>query len=209
MLALYTNGLITTRGLDADRGIERLCAALARPEEPLPTLSAKVMDTLPVTPPVDDVALLLARTHALGAERVASMEVPYDPAAVADARAWAAGKLVEWGLDDLAFTTELVVSELVTNALRYGSPPIRLRLIRERALICEVSDRSSTSPHLRRAGATDEGGRGLFLIAHIAQDWGTRYTTGGKTVWTEQPFEPRAGALSAALGRCPSRAEPI
>ncbi|MGY0056656.1 SpoIIE family protein phosphatase [Streptomyces sp. LZ34] len=200
VLALYTNGLITARGLDADTGIERLCAALARPEEPLTTLSAKVMDTLPVTPPVDDVALLLARTHALGAERVTSREIPYDPAAVSDARTWAAGKLGEWGLDDLAFTTELVVSELVTNALRYGSPPIRLRLIRERALICEVSDRSSTSPHLRRAGMTDEGGRGLFLIAHIAQDWGTRYTTEGKTVWTEQPLEPQAAALSAALG---------
>ncbi|MGW2326226.1 SpoIIE family protein phosphatase [Streptomyces sp. NPDC001700] len=199
VLALYTNGLITAPDLDADAGVERLRTALSQREESLAALSEKLMATLPLSPPADDVALLLARTHALGADQVASWEVPDAPAAVGDARGWAVRQLGQWGLDDLAFTTELVVSELVTNALRYGSPPIRLRMIRERALICEVSDCSSTSPHLRLARTTDEGGRGLFLVARTAKDWGTRYTPEGKTVWAEQSFETSTAALRAAM----------
>lgn len=104
------------------------------------------------------------------------------------ARARATAKLSEWGLEELEFSTELVVSELVTNALRYGSPPIRLRLIRDRTLICEVTDGSSTSPHVRRALETDEGGRGLFMVAQLTELWGTRYHTRGKTIWAQQPL---------------------
>ncbi|MGV5039169.1 ATP-binding protein, partial [Streptomyces sp. NRAIS4] len=85
-----------------------------------------------------------------------------------------------------AFTTELIVSELITNAITHACGPIGLRLIHERTLICEVSDASNTSPHLRRARSTDEGGRGLFLVAQVAQRWGTRYTATGKTIWAEQ-----------------------
>jgi len=81
-----------------------------------------------------------------------------------------------------------VLSELITNAIRYGTEPIRVRLLYERTLICEVSDGSSTSPHLRRAATTDEGGRGLFLVAQLAERWGTRYTPTGKIIWAEQPL---------------------
>jgi anti-sigma regulatory factor (Ser/Thr protein kinase) len=105
---------------------------------------------------------------------------------VAEARKRVSDRLTAWGLEEEAFTTELVVSELVTNALRYGRPPIRLRLIHDRSLICEVSDGSSTAPHLRRARVFDEGGRGLFLVAQLTQRWGTRYTSTGKTIWAEQ-----------------------
>lgn len=104
------------------------------------------------------------------------------------ARALATAKLAEWGLAELEFSTELVVSELVTNALRHGSPPIHLRLIRDRTLICEVTDGSSTSPHVRRALETDEGGRGLYMVAQLAELWGTRYHTRGKTIWAQQPL---------------------
>ena len=114
---------------------------------------------------------------------------PSDPAAVAgDARRRVAGSWTSWGLDELAFTTELILSELVTNAIRYGTEPIRVRLLRDRTLICEVSDGSSTSPHLRYAATTDEGGRGLFLVAQLAERWGTRYTPQGKVIWAEQPL---------------------
>jgi len=88
---------------------------------------------------------------------------------VTEARKTASRRLAEWGLTELSFTTELVVSELVTNAIRYGEPPIRLRLIRDTSLICEVSDASNTAPHLRRARAFDEGGRGLLLVAQLTQ----------------------------------------
>ncbi len=81
-----------------------------------------------------------------------------------------------------------MLSELITNAIRYGSAPIHVRLMYERGLICEVSDGSSTAPHLRRAATTDEGGRGLFLVSQFAGRWGTRYTPTGKVMWTEQPL---------------------
>jgi anti-sigma regulatory factor (Ser/Thr protein kinase) len=140
---------------------------------------------LPADRPHDDVALLLARTHALGARQVASWDVDADPVSVSRARSNVAQQLSSWGLEELEFTTELTVSELVTNAIRYGRPPIRLRLIHDRALVCEVSDTSSTTPHLRRARTFDEGGRGLLLVAHIAEHWGTRHARQGKTVWAE------------------------
>jgi hypothetical protein len=82
----------------------------------------------------------------------------------------------------------------VTNAIRYGSGPIQLRLIREAAvLICEVSDGSSTSPRLRHARTTDEGGRGLFLVAQLTHRWGTRYAASGKIIWAEQSLPSPAG----------------
>lgn len=96
------------------------------------------------------------------------------------------GKLDEWGLSELAFSMELVLSELVTNAVRYGCEPIHMRLIHDRTLICEVADGSSTSPHLRYAATTDEGGRGLFLVSQLTERWGTRYTPQGKVIWAEQ-----------------------
>ncbi|GHE14436.1 ATP-binding protein [Streptomyces alanosinicus] len=80
-----------------------------------------------------------------------------------------------------------MVSELVTNAVRYGAPPSRLRLINDRALICEVSDASNTAPHIRRARVLDEGGRGLMLVAQLTERWGARHTGTGKTIWAEQP----------------------
>jgi anti-sigma regulatory factor (Ser/Thr protein kinase) len=95
-------------------------------------------------------------------------------------------RLRAWGLDEAAFVTGLVVSELVTNAIRHAGSPIQLRLIRDRTLICEVSDGTSTAPHLRRGPALDEGGRGLLLVSRLTQRWGTRQTPAGKIIWAEQ-----------------------
>ncbi len=186
LLGLYTDGLIQVAGQDPDLGLSRLGHALAEPGLPLDDLCARTVERLLTGPHRDDAALLLARTHALRPDQIASWAVPSDPAAVADARALACGQLEEWGLGELAMTTELIVSELVTNAIRYGTGPIRLRLLRQSALICEVSDASSTSPRLRHARTTDEGGRGLFLVAQLTHRWGTRYTRDGKIIWAEQ-----------------------
>ncbi|KUL33834.1 protein phosphatase [Streptomyces sp. NRRL F-4489] len=205
LLALYTNGLLLGKALDPDGGLTRLRTALSDPQAPLEQLCETVVASLPGARPVDDVALLLARTRALPQDRLATWEVPADPSAVAAARRSAAGQLARWGLPDLEFSTELIISELVTNALRHASGPIGLRMIRAEALICEVSDGSSTAPHLRHARTTDEGGRGLFLIARYALRWGARYTAHGKIIWAELPLDtapdaPPPDAFAALAG---------
>ncbi|WP_143673294.1 ATP-binding protein, partial [Streptomyces griseiscabiei] len=116
---------------------------------------------------------------------VATWDLPGAPAIVSKARKLVSARLGDWGLQEDSFVTELLVSELVTNAIRHASPPIRLRLIYEHHLTCEVSDGSSTAPHLRRARAHDEGGRGLLLVARLSRGWGTRHTRDGKTIWAE------------------------
>ncbi|MEV5880830.1 SpoIIE family protein phosphatase [Streptomyces sp. NPDC052101] len=187
LLGLYTDGLIEGCDHDVERGMSRLAQALAHTEDDLDALCASAVRTLVPVPQSDDIALLLTRTRTLGADQAASWEVPPDPAAVGALRARATGKVAEWGLGaELAMTTELIVSELVTNALRYATPPIRLRLLRDARLTCEVSDASSTAPRLRHARSTDEGGRGLFLVAQLAHRWGARYTAEGKIIWAEQ-----------------------
>ncbi|WEO99314.1 SpoIIE family protein phosphatase [Streptomyces sp. FXJ1.172] len=186
VVAFYTDGLLEDRDRDLDGATEELRRALTAPADSLDALCDSVLKAVLPDQPGDDVALLLVRTRALGADRVATWDVPPDPAEVAAFRQAAGDQLTAWGLDEAAFITELVVSELVTNAIRYGEPPIQLRLIRDRALICEVSDASSTSPHLRRANAYDEGGRGLLLVAQLTQRWGSRQTGRGKTIWAEQ-----------------------
>ncbi|WP_329042343.1 SpoIIE family protein phosphatase [Streptomyces sp. NBC_00178] len=112
---------------------------------------------------------------------------------LAAARDWVRRRLTEWGLDALTFGTELIVSELATNAICYGTPPLQVRLVNGPTLTCEVSDSSFVAPHLRHARTTDEGGRGLFICAELAQRWGARFTSRGKTIWTEQA-PPRPGA---------------
>ncbi|WP_405640975.1 SpoIIE family protein phosphatase [Streptomyces uncialis] len=185
LLALYTDGLIETRGRDIDVGLDALRRTLTRPAPSLENLCDGVITELLPTAPEDDTVLLAARTRSLDRSQVATWDLSADPAVVARARAEVSDRLAAWGLEELDFTAELVVSELVTNAIRYGSPPIRLRLIRDRRLICEVSDAGNTSPHLRRARTFDEGGRGLLLVAQLTQRWGTRYTSDGKTIWAD------------------------
>lgn len=186
LLALFTDGLFATRDRDPDKALSDLRRALAQPRPSLEELCDSVLETLCPEPAADDVTLLLARPRLFGEDHVATWDVPRDPAAVADVRRRAADTLSAWGLDEAAFVTELVISELVTNAIRYATEPIRLRLIKEQTLICEVSDASNTSPHLRRARVFDEGGRGLFLVAELTRRWGTRHTLTGKTIWAEQ-----------------------
>ncbi|MFJ2606241.1 SpoIIE family protein phosphatase [Streptomyces sp. NPDC087425] len=187
VLAFYTDGLTASRQRDADAGHRLLRAALSAPAQSLDETCDRVLHALlPAGGVADDVALLLARTRGLPASRVATWHIPPDPALVAPMRKQVVEQLAAWELQEAAFTAELVVSELVTNAIRYGARPIRLRLIHDAVtLICEVSDTSHTAPHLRRAKTWDEGGRGLLLVAQLTQRWGSRHTTEGKTIWAE------------------------
>ncbi|MFD3456940.1 SpoIIE family protein phosphatase [Streptomyces sp. NPDC058691] len=219
VLALYTGGLLATPGAgDPGGGSARLREALSDPDIAAALRAGGGRDSLgdageavlrrvhpggAGSPGKNDV-LLLARVRGLESGRHITWELPAEPEAVGPARTLAMGKVAEWGLGELAFTTELLVSELVTNAIRYGRPPLRLRLIHDRTLILEVSDGSNTSPRVRRAQDTDEGGRGLFLVAQVAKLWGTRYEVRGKTIWAEQPLPSGTDdALDHTVGPCP------
>ncbi|MEY9871985.1 serine phosphatase RsbU (regulator of sigma subunit)/PAS domain-containing protein/anti-sigma regulatory factor (Ser/Thr protein kinase) [Streptacidiphilus sp. MAP12-33] len=206
LLALYTDGLVESRQRPLDTGLALLRRALAGPDgSPAPDgsldlLCEQVVGSLLPDAPADDAALLVARVRRLDPGRVATWDVAADFAAVAGIRAQAARRLSAWGLEEASFVTELVISELVTNAIRYGGAPVRLRLIHDRSLICEVFDGSGTAPHLRRARVFDEGGRGLLLVAQLTQRWGTRQTAGGKIIWCEQEL---SGDLSGVSSSAP------
>ncbi|MFD6974383.1 SpoIIE family protein phosphatase [Streptomyces sp. NPDC059979] len=187
-LVLFTDGLVEDRDRDFDTGLRLLGDTLARPGRSPDQACSDVLAAMLFPVPSDDIALLIADTRRLDADRIAEWEVPRDPSAVSRVRNAGAAQLAAWGLEGISFATELILSELITNAIRYGSAPVRVRLLRDRSLICEVSDGSSTSPHLRYAATTDEGGRGLFLVAQYAERWGTRYTERGKVIWAELPL---------------------
>ncbi len=191
LLALFTDGLIQSRTRDVDTARTLLSDVLAGAPEtagPPDEICDRLLAALLPGRPADDVALLVARIRALDPGHVAALDLPSDPAAVSGARRFTSDTLTAWGLEELSFTTELMVSELVTNAIRYGKEPIQLRLILESTLTCEVFDASSTAPHLRRARTYDEGGRGLLLVAQLAERWGTRHSREGKVIWAEQAF---------------------
>ncbi|MEU8031269.1 SpoIIE family protein phosphatase [Streptomyces sp. NPDC049099] len=207
-LVLYTDGLIEDRTRDLDAGLQALRDALTGADRTPEDTCTAVMQVMLSDRPRDDIALLVARTCRLGPAQMAEWDVPRDPAAVAPVRTACARRLTEWGLEQVSFTAELILSELITNAIRYGTEPIAVRLLRTvpisgpaaGTLIFEVSDGSSTSPRLRRAKVTDEGGRGLFLVAQLAERWGTRYTPTGKVIWAEQSLRHGAPPDTEGLG---------
>ncbi|MEV5509666.1 SpoIIE family protein phosphatase [Streptomyces orinoci] len=187
-LVLYTDGLVEDRERDIDTGLLMLTETLRQPGRSPQEICDAVLGELLPARQTDDIALLVARTRRLAGDRIAEWELPADPAVVGRARAEVTERLTQWELMEAVFTTELILSELITNAIRHASGPIGVRLLRDRCLICEVADTSSTSPHLRHAAAEDEGGRGLFLVAQLADRWGTRYTAEGKIIWAELPL---------------------
>ncbi|MFF4963286.1 SpoIIE family protein phosphatase [Streptomyces sp. NPDC001222] len=194
VLAFYSDGLVESRDEDIDVGLRRLGAALAQPGSSLEDLCSRAMETLSTQAPADDVTLLLARTRALQPAQVASWDLPNELATVATARHLAARQLTAWGLEPLVTTVELIVSELVTNAIRHCDGPSRLRLIRHRVLTCEVSDTDTNHPRPRHPQTLDEDGRGLFLVAQLSSRCGSRSGADGKVVWAEQDLPLTAAA---------------
>lgn len=188
LLALYTDGLVESRDHPLDEGLQALRNALVEPALPLEDVCDHVLSTLDTRHGEDDIALLMARIQGLPADAVGDWRLPREPRSVGRARELARSQLIAWDLDDLVDTTELLVSELVTNALRYGEGEIRLRLLRDRTLVCEVWDAGLVQPRRRRARDTDEGGRGLQLVGLLSAAWGSRRTPRGKTVWFELPL---------------------
>ncbi|WP_345140956.1 SpoIIE family protein phosphatase [Streptomyces mexicanus] len=198
-LVLFTDGLVEDRRRDIDEGLRMLASAVGHADRTPEETCRALMETMLPDRPSDDVALLVARTRLLDPSCVAVWDVPFDAAAVSRVRAEVSRRLQEWQLEESSFATELILSELLTNAIRYGAPPVRVRMLLGRTLVCEVSDGSNTSPRLRRAAGTDEGGRGLFLVSQFAERWGTRYVAHGKVIWAEQTLGTAPELDSAAL----------
>ncbi|MGW0817604.1 SpoIIE family protein phosphatase [Streptomyces viridiviolaceus] len=188
LLALYTDGLVESRDHPLDEGLQAFVGALTDPARPLEDVCDHVLNTLDSHHGEDDIALLMARVQGLPADSVGDWTLPREPRSVGRAREYARAQLLGWDLEPLVDTTELLVSELVTNALRYGEGEIRLRLLLDRTLVCEVWDSGLVQPRRRRARDTDEGGRGLQLVGLLSAAWGSRRTPRGKTVWFELPL---------------------
>ena len=189
-LAFYTDGMVEKRGRDIDEGIGHLAALLANCplRGSLEDCCDAVIEVLGITgDTADDATLLLAQVMSIPADEKAHWQLDAHPAAVAHARRLVREKLDEWGMAGLSDTAELLVSELVTNAQRYGHSPVELDLLKTDRLLVEVGDGLDVVPQVRRARDTDEGGRGLQLVNQLASRWGTRATPVGKIVWFELP----------------------
>jgi serine phosphatase RsbU (regulator of sigma subunit) len=194
-IVLYTDGLVETRDADFEAGLDRLAAALTGPAPELEELCSEVVDTVVARPSEDDITLLTARTRELGPDRVATWKMSAGPETVGRGRRSAVEQLAAWGLDELADSVRLIVSELVTNAVVHGAEPFALRLIRDSTLVCEVSDTGAGVPRMRRAGAAEESGRGLFVVSELAQRWGSRFISAGKVTWAELALPVGAGGV--------------
>ncbi|MFE9425373.1 SpoIIE family protein phosphatase [Kitasatospora sp. NPDC006697] len=185
LLGLYTDGLVESRKHQLDEGLLAFRLALQNGGPVLETLCDQVLSELDPHHGEDDIALLMARVRAFPEDAVGDWKLPPEPTSVAKARELACGWLLVRGMEELVDTTELLVSELVTNALRHGRGEIRLRLLKDTAMVCEVWDDGYAQPRQRRAQETDEGGRGLQLVSLLAERWGSRRTPHGKIVWFE------------------------
>ncbi|MYS19369.1 Serine phosphatase RsbU, regulator of sigma subunit [Streptomyces sp. DvalAA-14] len=186
LLTFYSDSVASRYPAEAGNRLSRLRDVVADqsadPQEICDRATYRVLrDT-----PQDGAVLLVARIRELDPDRVASWTFPCEALSVREARRSARDRLARWGLEDNIPATDLIVSELATNVVRHAGGPIHLQLIFDRTLTVEVSDDASSAPHLQHARLQDESGRGLFLVASVAREWGTRYGEAGKTIWAEQ-----------------------
>jgi hypothetical protein len=197
LFVLYTDGLVENKGRDISDGLARLQNIFGpgSPEKPLEDLCKATLDGVYSDQERDDIAVLIARLRRLPPENYAAWTLPAKLTSVRFARSAIREPMERWGLADLLPTTELLVSELVTNAMRYSRGDVTLRLVNERALVCEVLDSSGALPRLRQANGEDENGRGLQVVRQLAKRWGARRTGTGKVVWCEQPLPGNPGLI--------------
>ncbi|MFI9271129.1 SpoIIE family protein phosphatase [Kitasatospora sp. NPDC052896] len=185
LLVLCTDGLVERRDRDLDAGLELLRRTVADRRGTLEEACDAVLDDLVTGTREDDIAVIMAQTRPLGPDVIATLALSGDRALVGRARRFVRRVLAGWGLSPLTDQTELLTSELITNALVHAGAPTRLRLFRNRVLTVEVADADSHPPRMRRALEDDEGGRGMQLVNELAHRWGSRGTRQGKVVWFE------------------------
>ena len=190
LFVLYTDGLVENKGQDISDGLARLRGIFGpgSPTRPLEDLCKATLDGVYSDHQRDDIAVLIARLRRLPEDNYAAWTFAPKLTAVREARSMITEPMKRWGLEDLLPTTELLVSELVTNAVRYSRGDVTLRLVNEKALVCEVLDNSAALPRLRQTNGEDESGRGLQVVRQLSKRWGARRTPTGKVVWCEQPL---------------------
>ncbi|WP_157430545.1 ATP-binding SpoIIE family protein phosphatase [Actinomadura macra] len=188
-LILCTDGLLERRDRDVEQGLEELRAELAGGPRPLDGTCDALLATLGAGTPADDIAIVAVGLDGISQDDVATWELEPRSSIVPAARAQVAARLTCWRLEAITDTVQLLVSELVTNALVHGAGAIGLRLIKGTTLLGEVYDDGQEMPQLCHAEATDESGRGLQLVSHLAERWGIHRADQGKVVWFEHPFQ--------------------
>jgi len=197
LFVLYTDGLVENKGQDISDGLARLRGIFGpgSPTRALEDLCKATLDGVYSDHQRDDIAMLIARLRRLSEDSYASWTLAPKLTSVREARSVLTEPMKRWDLEDMIPTTELLVSELVTNAVRYSRGDVTLRLVNEKALVVEVLDNSGALPRLRQASGEDENGRGLQVVRQLAQRWGARRTATGKVVWCEQPLPGGASAM--------------
>ncbi|MFC9681132.1 SpoIIE family protein phosphatase [Streptomyces sp. NPDC056948] len=186
-LVMCTDGLVEVRGEDIGVGLATLCESAAHPAASMDDACDTIIRALNIQGGrKDDVALLMARLNGIEPDDVAEWRLALDPAEAGRARAVVRERLHDWGLAKLVASAELMVSELVTNAVRHShARPVELRLVRGDTLLCEVDDDDHELPTLLSSGSLDDAGRGLRVVSTLSREWGTSRTKTGKTVWFE------------------------
>jgi PAS domain S-box-containing protein len=194
-LVLYTDGLVETRGSDIDDGIATLATAVSPLPDSLDEACARALSVRTPDAQDDDVAVLVVRARTRAHAAAVAREFVPTAENNGEMRAWARATLAAWDApEETARTVELVVSEFVTNVIRYAVSMLperpRVRLARRRdEVFVEVTDWNGTLPHRRQARPSDEVGRGLALVESIASRWGSRpILGGGKAVWCALPW---------------------
>lgn len=191
MLVLCTDGLVEMRGGDIGDGLAALCGDIVDPRRSPDEVCDTVLERLHTDDRSDDLALLIARFDGIPPQDVISWSLQLDSSEVQRARLLVREQLALWGLQELSETAELLVSELVTNALRVAKDRVELQLMRVGKLLVEVSDDDHNLPSLEPSEALDEDGRGLSLVSHLSARWGTSRKAVGKVVWFELPLPHR------------------
>ena len=208
LFVLYTDGLVESRDRDISEGLDRLASAFGEgsPEQDLEDLCKLSLDGVYADAKRDDIAVLIAKLRRIPEDHRIAFPLEAELTAVRRARSLIRDPLKRWGLEDLIDNSELLVSELVTNAIKYasnnGEDQVMLRLVLEPdSLVCEVHDSSPALPRVLQVDRDAESGRGLHVVSQMASRWGARRTATGKVVWCEQPVPAEVTAiLRAAMG---------
>lgn len=185
LIALCTDGLVESRDRDITEGLTALQESLTKVAAPPDDLCENVLLALHTDEREDDVALLIARFDGIPSASVANWIMRPHAQAARHVRGLIATTLAGWGLDDQIDSASLLATELVTNAIRYTTRPITMRLLRTETLLCEVTDDDHHLPVLCEAGDDDEAGRGIYLVDRLSHRWGASHTASGKAVWFE------------------------